>query len=283
VAKYLFITAFCIFYFAVIIYLGVNFYFNASIKKSCHLRKNLARLQERWREPGLIRHKLRFTATLAFILVNISLFLYVLYSLGRKGKSLSTPFILIFGGNMFIYVFYYVGKKVKDILLQSTSIGKKTKTDDENPENAVEEEKNTEEDEKESWLEWSARKLGIDYCMETLEDENIQEEEDEEEKKESVRNKWKNLFIRWLSFILFGISVLTGLLAVVFYANKHQSRNLTPAESRDKNQRCQYGDFFDNHDIWHFLSSISLYYAFLGLLTIDDDLLHAKRKKIPVF
>ena len=45
----------------------------------------------------------------------------------------------------------------------------------------------------------------------------------------------------------------------------------------------RYVDFFDNHDMWHFLSSIALFLSFLGLLTIDDDILYVKRKGIKVF
>jgi dsRNA-gated channel SID-1 len=49
------------------------------------------------------------------------------------------------------------------------------------------------------------------------------------------------------------------------------------------NEPCNWLDFFDNHDMWHFLSSLSLFLAFIGLLTIDDDLLFVDRAKIPVF
>ena len=41
--------------------------------------------------------------------------------------------------------------------------------------------------------------------------------------------------------------------------------------------------FYDNHDIWHMLSASSLFLAFMGLLTWDDDLLATPRDKIPVF
>jgi len=41
--------------------------------------------------------------------------------------------------------------------------------------------------------------------------------------------------------------------------------------------------FYDNHDIWHFLSAISLFLNFMMLLTIDDDLHLKPREKIPVF
>lgn len=37
----------------------------------------------------------------------------------------------------------------------------------------------------------------------------------------------------------------------------------TPAESRDHNRECILLSFFDDHDIWHFLSSIAMFGSFL--------------------
>jgi hypothetical protein len=84
-------------------------------------------------------------------------------------------------------------------------------------------------------------------------------------------------------FVFLLLTLIVGLLAGVFYSLKLQSCNLTPPESRDRNQLCSFGDFFDNHDMWHFLSSTSLFLAFIFLLTIDDDLFMAKRTYIQVF
>ena len=52
---------------------------------------------------------------------------------------------------------------------------------------------------------------------------------------------------------------------------------------RNLNEPCQFLDFFDNHDMWHFISASGLFLAFIFLLTIDDDLLITDRKKILVF
>ena len=46
---------------------------------------------------------------------------------------------------------------------------------------------------------------------------------------------------------------------------------------------CRLFHFYDNHDIWHFLSAGSLFLGFMILLTIDDDLAETPRDKIPVF
>jgi hypothetical protein len=38
---------------------------------------------------------------------------------------------------------------------------------------------------------------------------------------------------------------------------------LTPAESKTYNQPCEILDFFDKHDIWHFLSATSMFFSFM--------------------
>jgi len=84
-------------------------------------------------------------------------------------------------------------------------------------------------------------------------------------------------------FVSLLLCLIVGFTAGMFYSRKLQSRNLTPPESRDRNQLCSVGDFFDNHDMWHFLSSTALFLAFIFLLTIDDDLFKMKRSGIKVF
>lgn len=42
-------------------------------------------------------------------------------------------------------------------------------------------------------------------------------------------------------------------------------------------------DFYDNHDIWHFLSAASLFLSFMVLLTLDDDVANKPKTTIPVF
>jgi len=91
------------------------------------------------------------------------------------------------------------------------------------------------------------------------------------------------LLMRLFSFLFFICAFILMLFAGYFYASKRQSRNLSPPESRNKNLPCQFMDFFDEHDMWHFLSATALFVACIGLLTIDDDLLCKKRKNIEVF
>jgi hypothetical protein len=89
--------------------------------------------------------------------------------------------------------------------------------------------------------------------------------------------------MRFLSFMFFLLALVLMGGAAYFYVNKHQSRNLSPPESRNKNSVCSFMDFYDNHDMWHFISATALFSTFIGLLTIDDDLLSKHRDKIQVF
>lgn len=58
---------------------------------------------------------------------------------------------------------------------------------------------------------------------------------------------------------------------------------LTPAESRTYNMPCALLKFYDYHDIWHLLSAAAMFFSFMLLLTLDDDIMHKPHSKIPVF
>ncbi|XP_060125149.1 SID1 transmembrane family member 1 [Zootoca vivipara] len=71
--------------------------------------------------------------------------------------------------------------------------------------------------------------------------------------------------------------------ALYFFFQNLSSWEETPAESREINRPCILLGFFDDHDVWHFLSAAALFFSFLVLLTLDDDLDSVRRDKIPVF
>uniref|UniRef100_A0A3P9NM63 SID1 transmembrane family member 2 n=1 Tax=Poecilia reticulata TaxID=8081 RepID=A0A3P9NM63_POERE len=71
--------------------------------------------------------------------------------------------------------------------------------------------------------------------------------------------------------------------ALYFFFQGLSTWQKTPAESREHNRDCILLSFFDDHDIWHFLSSIAMFGSFLVLLTMDDDLDTVQRDKIYVF
>ncbi|XP_032069056.1 SID1 transmembrane family member 1 isoform X2 [Thamnophis elegans] len=88
-----------------------------------------------------------------------------------------------------------------------------------------------------------------------------------------------------LPFPLFCIvaTAVVWAAALYFFFQNPSSWEETPAQSREKNRPCIVLGFFDDHDIWHFLSAAALFFSFLGLLTLDDDLDSVPRNKIPVF
>ncbi|KAM6959093.1 SID1 transmembrane family member 2 [Aplochiton taeniatus] len=71
--------------------------------------------------------------------------------------------------------------------------------------------------------------------------------------------------------------------ALFFFFQGLSTWQKTPAESREHNRECILLSFFDDHDIWHFLSSIAMFGSFLVLLTMDDDLDSVQRDKIFAF
>ena len=79
------------------------------------------------------------------------------------------------------------------------------------------------------------------------------------------------------------VSLLTWAGALYFFINASTSWVLPPAESRHLNKECVMFNFYDSHDIWHFLSALSLFLSYMILLCLDDDLTNTPREKIPVF
>ncbi|KAK3082788.1 hypothetical protein FSP39_005310 [Pinctada imbricata] len=74
-----------------------------------------------------------------------------------------------------------------------------------------------------------------------------------------------------------------GQIGTSFLGNNSELGIETPAVSREGNRNCIVLNFYDAHDVWHMLSAIALFFSFLILLTIDDDLFSTKREKILVF
>lgn len=83
-------------------------------------------------------------------------------------------------------------------------------------------------------------------------------------------------------FIILG-AVVVWAVALYFFLSNLTSWQLTPSKSREGNKDCVLLEFYDAHDIWHFLSSIALFFSFLILLTLDDDRFSTRRDQIHVF
>ncbi|XP_061683558.1 SID1 transmembrane family member 2 isoform X3 [Syngnathoides biaculeatus] len=89
--------------------------------------------------------------------------------------------------------------------------------------------------------------------------------------------------IQCLAMVCILFTAVVWGFALYFFFQGLSTWQKTPAESREHNRDCILLSFFDDHDIWHFLSSIAMFGSFLVLLTMDDDLDSVQRDKIYVF
>ncbi|XP_057206403.1 SID1 transmembrane family member 2-like isoform X3 [Triplophysa rosa] len=89
--------------------------------------------------------------------------------------------------------------------------------------------------------------------------------------------------IQCLALVCVLFTAVVWGFALFFFFQGLSTWQKTPAESREHNRECILLSFFDDHDIWHFLSSIAMFGSFLVLLTMDDDLDTVQRDKIYAF
>ncbi|XP_072386830.1 SID1 transmembrane family member 1-like isoform X1 [Diabrotica undecimpunctata] len=89
--------------------------------------------------------------------------------------------------------------------------------------------------------------------------------------------------VRVLTWIFLILSTLCAISAMWFFLHKAISWKKTAAQSRQFNVECKLFHFYDSHDIWHFLSATGMFFTFMVLLTLDDDLSHTHHSQIPVF
>ncbi|CAI2725445.1 unnamed protein product [Schistosoma spindalis] len=86
-----------------------------------------------------------------------------------------------------------------------------------------------------------------------------------------------------LSLVYILLTCVSWGCAIYFYFNRTTTWEVTPARSRALNQPCVLLDFYDAHDVWHFLSSISMFFSFMLIMYMDDDLSKRPRNQIFVF
>ncbi|KAL3274294.1 hypothetical protein HHI36_015699 [Cryptolaemus montrouzieri] len=79
------------------------------------------------------------------------------------------------------------------------------------------------------------------------------------------------------------LSLMVWTASAMYFFDKSTLWMVTPAESRNWNQECMFLNFFDKHDIWHLFSAPALYFTFMLLLCLDDDLVQTPQENIPVF
>lgn len=79
------------------------------------------------------------------------------------------------------------------------------------------------------------------------------------------------------------MALICSIPALYLFTQKEKDSEISPSESRMMNVDCMFLDFFDGHDIWHFMGGSGLFFAFLAIFTIDEDLKYRKRASIAVF
>ncbi|KAB7506706.1 SID1 transmembrane family member 1 [Armadillidium nasatum] len=91
----------------------------------------------------------------------------------------------------------------------------------------------------------------------------------------------EKILLQPLIYLVFG--TISWASSAYFFLAPRTTWEMTPAHSRQYNRDCSLLHFYDTHDIWHFLSASAMFFGFMLLLTLDDDLTFTPRETIPVF
>jgi hypothetical protein len=84
----------------------------------------------------------------------------------------------------------------------------------------------------------------------------------------------------WSYFLAWCLAAGAG---IYFFIQKEYNLDTDSASSRELNEACILLDFYNKHDVWHFLSAGGLYLYLMFLLHIDEDIKHWRRSQIVVF
>ena len=79
------------------------------------------------------------------------------------------------------------------------------------------------------------------------------------------------------------LTILCAIPALYFFTNTVKTTNVKASVSKMQNEECIVLGFFDNHDLWHFLSSFGLFFNLMFLLTLDDDISDWNQSDIQVW
>jgi len=89
--------------------------------------------------------------------------------------------------------------------------------------------------------------------------------------------------IKAIPMIYANLGLICFLPSLYYFTQKEKNTEISPSESRDMNVDCQFLGFFDGHDIWHFLGGAGVFFAFLCIFTLDEDVKFVRRDAIRVF
>lgn len=73
--------------------------------------------------------------------------------------------------------------------------------------------------------------------------------------------------------LLIFLDIITFSSSLYFYSNTEYNTFLTLEESNKLNDKCVLFNFFDKHDVWHFLSAFGLYIFINIILFLDKDVI----------
>lgn len=79
------------------------------------------------------------------------------------------------------------------------------------------------------------------------------------------------------------LSLVFWITSLYFFYTEVKSYEVQPALSRTLNRECIIFDTYDQHDVWHLLSSFGLFFSFLSILTMDDGVRYRLRKELAAF
>ena len=83
----------------------------------------------------------------------------------------------------------------------------------------------------------------------------------------------------WSCYIYIFCMLATAFPSLYFFTTIERSSDLSPAESRMLNRPCTLFNFYDYHDIWHFLGGAGVFFTFMFILNIDEDVKYRRRDK----
>ena len=90
-------------------------------------------------------------------------------------------------------------------------------------------------------------------------------------------------FVFLFSTFLSVVAIVFFLTALYFFFSSVTNWQLSASMSRMLNHDCIFLGFYDSHDIWHILSSFGLFFNFLFITMIDDNISDIPKSKIRVF
>ena len=74
-------------------------------------------------------------------------------------------------------------------------------------------------------------------------------------------------------WLFLALTILCAVPALIHFVESVKDTSALAHRSRMENKDCYTRlDYFDAHDVWHFIGSFGLFFTLLFLLNIDDDI-----------